>query len=83
MEIAVRKMCLYFAETIQKLLMPGHMGHLPGMDTGQIIAQCEVEVLADDTEASLASRVKEFEHKLYPLVIDAIASGDFSDLPGN
>ena len=54
-----------------------------GMDTGQIIAQCEVEVLADDTEASLASRVKEFEHKLYPLVIDAIASGDFSDLPGN
>ena len=54
-----------------------------GMDTGQIIAQCEVEVLADDTEASLASRVKEFEHKLYPLVIDAIACGDFSDLPGH
>ncbi len=51
-----------------------------GMDTGQIIAQCEVEVLPEDTEETLASRVKHFEHILYPLVVDAIASGDFSNL---
>ena len=29
-----------------------------GMDTGQIIAQCEVEVLPEDTEETLASRIK-------------------------
>ncbi|MGB0474282.1 MAG: phosphoribosylglycinamide formyltransferase [Candidatus Poseidoniaceae archaeon] len=51
-----------------------------GMDTGQIIAQCEVEVLPEDTEETLASRIKHFEHILYPMVIDAIASGDFSNL---
>ena len=51
-----------------------------GMDTGQIIAQCEVEVLPGDTEETLASRIKHFEHILYPQVVDAIASGDFSNL---
>lgn len=51
-----------------------------GMDTGQIIAQCEVEVLPEDTEETLASRIKHFEHILYPMVLDAIASGDFSNL---
>lgn len=51
-----------------------------GMDTGQIIAQCEVEVLPEDIEETLASRIKHFEHILYPMVIDAIASGDFSNL---
>ena len=51
-----------------------------GMDTGEIIAQCEVEVLEDDTESSLANRIKSFEHILYPLVIDAIVTGDHSSL---
>ena len=50
------------------------------MDTGEIIAQCEVEVLEDDTESSLANRIKSFEHILYPLVIDAIVTGDSSSL---
>ena len=54
-----------------------------GMDTGQIIAQCEVEVLPGDTEETLASRIKHFEHILYPLVVDAIAIGDFSNLSGD
>ena len=54
-----------------------------GMDTGEIIAQYEVAVTPEDTEASLSSKVKQLEHKLYPMVIDAIASGDFSNLPGN
>ena len=51
-----------------------------GMDTGEIIAQCEVEVLQSDTESSLANRIKSFEHILYPLVIDAIVTGDYSSL---
>ena len=51
-----------------------------GMDTGEIIAQCEVEVFPEDTEETLAARVKPFEHILYPMVVDAIASGDFSNL---
>ena len=51
-----------------------------GMDTGQIIAQCAVEVQPDDDENTLASRIKPFEHILYPMVIDAIAGGDFSNL---
>ena len=51
-----------------------------GMDTGEIIAQCEVEVFPEDTEETLAARVKQFEHILYPMVVDAIASGDFSNL---
>ena len=54
-----------------------------GMDTGEIIAQYEVAVAPEDTEASLSEKVKQLEHKLYPMVIDAIASGDFSNLPGN
>ena len=51
-----------------------------GMDTGEIIAQCEVEVFPEDTEETLAARVKQFEHILYPMVVDAIAGGDFSNL---
>lgn len=51
-----------------------------GMDTGEIIAQYEVDVLEEDTESSLANRIKSFEHILYPLVIDAIVTGDQSSL---
>ena len=40
-----------------------------GMDTGPIIAQKEVEVLADDDESSLGERIKIEEHKLYPKAI--------------
>jgi len=54
-----------------------------GMDTGEIIAQCEVVVEADDTEQTLAAKIKPYEHILYPLVIDAIANGDFSNLTAN
>lgn len=54
-----------------------------GMDTGQVIAQYEVAVLPNDNETTLSAKIKQLEHKLYPMVIDAIASGDFSNLPGN
>lgn len=47
-----------------------------GMDTGQIIAQAKVPVFNDDTEDSLAQRVKVEEHILYPKIIQEFCSSD-------
>ena len=47
-----------------------------GMDSGPILAQAEVPVLPDDDEESLAERVKAEEHRIYPQVIDSLASGE-------
>jgi len=47
----------------------------PEMDSGPIIAQRVVPVLADDTEKSLAARVLEIEHQLYPLALRLVAEG--------
>lgn len=47
-----------------------------GMDTGQIIAQAKVPVFDDDTEESLAQRVKVEEHILYPEIIQDFCSSD-------
>jgi phosphoribosylglycinamide formyltransferase-1 len=41
------------------------------LDSGPILAQARVPVLPNDTEASLAARVLEAEHRLYP---DAVAT---------
>ncbi|MDP6199285.1 MAG: phosphoribosylglycinamide formyltransferase [Candidatus Poseidonia sp.] len=46
-----------------------------GMDTGARLAQAIAPVFADDTEASLAHRVKVEEHRLYPEVLSWIATG--------
>jgi phosphoribosylglycinamide formyltransferase-1 len=40
-----------------------------GMDTGEIIAQREVPVLAGDTAESLHARIQVAEHALYPAVL--------------
>lgn len=45
------------------------------MDTGPIIAQAAVQVLSADTPVSLASRVLDAEHKLYPEALRLVASG--------
>ena len=45
-----------------------------GVDTGQILAQRQLEIHPDDDEESLSERVKILEHKLYPEVIDAYAA---------
>lgn len=45
------------------------------VDSGPIIAQAAVPVLAGDTEASLAARVLAAEHKLYPMALRLVASG--------
>lgn len=44
-----------------------------GMDTGEIIAQSEVPVLAGDTAESLHARIQVAEHALYPAVLANLA----------
>ena len=46
-----------------------------GMDSGARLAQCPVPVFSDDTEATLAARIKIEEHRLYPKVLTWIAEG--------
>lgn len=44
-------------------------------DRGPIIAQWPVPVLPGDTPASLGARVLRVEHRLFPLCVEAVASG--------
>ena len=44
-------------------------------DTGPIIAQAAVPVLSSDTATTLAARVLEAEHKIYPIALKLVASG--------
>ncbi len=46
------------------------------MDSGPIIAQAAVPVLPGDSPDDLAARVLEAEHKLYPLALRLVASGE-------
>lgn len=46
-----------------------------GVDTGPIIMQAVVPILAEDTADTLASRILEQEHKAYPRTIQLIAEG--------
>lgn len=46
------------------------------MDSGPIVAQAAVPVLPNDTPDDLAARVLEAEHKLYPLALKLVASGE-------
>jgi phosphoribosylglycinamide formyltransferase-1 len=43
------------------------------VDSGPIIAQETVQVLSDDTAATLHERIQQSERRLYPLVIGALA----------
>jgi phosphoribosylglycinamide formyltransferase 1 len=45
------------------------------MDAGPIVVQGSVVVRADDTEQTLAARVLELEHQLYPRALRAVAQG--------
>jgi phosphoribosylglycinamide formyltransferase-1 len=49
-----------------------------GTDTGPVIAQAAVPVLDGDTEATLAARILEQEHRLYPQAIQWISEGRLS-----
>jgi phosphoribosylglycinamide formyltransferase-1 len=48
---------------------------VPELDSGPTILQAEVPVLASDTPDTLAARVLEQEHKLYPQALRLIAEG--------
>lgn len=45
------------------------------MDTGPIVAQAKVPVMPGDTAASLAARVLEQEHVIYPQALRLVAEG--------
>ena len=48
----------------------------PALDDGPILGQARVPVQPGDTESSLAVRVLEQEHRLYPMVLERFARGD-------
>ncbi len=48
---------------------------IPDLDAGPILAQAAVPVLADDTAETLAARVLEQEHRIYPLALRLVAEG--------
>lgn len=48
---------------------------VPEMDEGPIVAQAAVSVLDSDTPETLAARVLEQEHLIYPMALELVASG--------
>ena len=46
-----------------------------GVDTGPIVLQAAVPIRDDDTEETLAARVLEREHEIYPAALRALAEG--------
>jgi len=46
-----------------------------GVDSGAVIDQAVVPVFEEDTEADLARRVLQEEHRIFPLALDDLASG--------
>jgi phosphoribosylglycinamide formyltransferase-1 len=53
------------------------------LDAGPIVAQAAVPVIAGDTEESLAARVLEAEHRIYPQVVRSFLEGRVEFLPGD
>src|ERR1700687_6022478 len=48
----------------------------PELDSGPIVAQAAVPVLAGDTPDTLAERILVAEHRLYPFALRLVASGE-------
>jgi phosphoribosylglycinamide formyltransferase-1 len=48
---------------------------VPELDSGPIVAQAAVPVLEGDTEDTLAARVLEVEHRIYPQALRQVAEG--------
>lgn len=53
------------------------------LDAGPIVAQAAVPVLAGDTEESLAARVLQAEHRIYPQAVRWFLEGRVEFLPGD
>ena len=54
----------------------------PELDSGPIVIQAAVPVLAGDTEETLAARVLEAEHRIYPQAVRWFVEGRVEFLPG-
>jgi phosphoribosylglycinamide formyltransferase-1 len=52
----------------------------PALDDGPILGQARLHVAPDDTADTLAARVLELEHRLYPAVLRRVAHGDRTPL---
>jgi phosphoribosylglycinamide formyltransferase-1 len=52
------------------------------LDGGPVVLQAEVPVLPEDDESTLAQRVLEQEHRIYPTVIEWFAEGRLEMGPG-
>ena len=48
---------------------------VPEMDSGPIVAQGAINVDPGESEVTLAARVLEVEHQIYPLALKAVAEG--------
>lgn len=48
----------------------------PELDSGPIIAQAVVPVVSGDTEETLAARILTAEHKLYPIALKRLVTGE-------
>ena len=55
---------------------------VPDLDSGPIIAQAAVPVLAGDSEEALSARILRQEHRLYPLVVRWFAEGRIAIVDG-
>lgn len=55
---------------------------VPEMDSGPIVAQAAVPVLKGDTPQTLASRVIQAEHRIYPLALRWLAEGKLKIVDG-
>jgi phosphoribosylglycinamide formyltransferase 1 len=53
-----------------------------GVDEGRIIAQAGVAVRPDDDSTTLAARVLEAEHQLFPLALSLAVTGAASEVRG-
>ena len=51
---------------------------VPEMDSGPVVVQEALDIDADDTEASLAARVLEVEHRIYPQALKLLVEGRLS-----
>ncbi|MCT1903559.1 phosphoribosylglycinamide formyltransferase [Oceanobacillus sojae] len=51
-----------------------------GMDTGPIIAQEQIEMIPDETEEQLKTRIQAVEHRLYPNVIKQLTQNVTEEL---
>lgn len=55
---------------------------IPALDSGPVILQAKVPVFADDTVETLAARVHEQEHAIYPIVVRWFCQGRLKMVDG-